>query len=126
VTDEPLVIRWRWDGTDDYPGAACLSSAEKERAAAFVDAEKGRRFAAFRARLRELLGQELSLAPEAIVLARGRHGRPTLADTSARLHFNLAHSGPEVVYAFSRSGPVGVDLEVHRELSNIDAHGARA
>jgi len=120
VTDAPLLIRWRWDGADDYPGAVCLTSDENKRAAAFIHPEKGRRFAAFRARLRELLGRELGLAPAAVVLEQGRYGRPELAGTSTGLHFNLAHSGPEVVYAFSRRGPIGVDLELQREISNLE------
>ena len=120
MTGAPLVIRWRWDGADDYPGVSCLNSEERQRAAAFIDPKKGRRFAAFRARLRELLGQELSVAPAAIALEPGRYGRPELARPSA-LSFNLAHSGPEVVYAFSRSGDIGVDLELHRDLSDLDA-----
>ena len=41
----------------------------------------------------------------------GDHGKPRLADTSAAIHFSLAHSGPHVVVAMSRAAAVGVDVE---------------
>ena len=41
----------------------------------------------------------------------GDHGKPRLADTAAGVHFSLAQSGPHVVVAVSRAGPVGIDVE---------------
>ena len=34
----------------------------------------------------------------------GDHGKPALEDTSAGIHFSLAHSGAHVVVALSRAG----------------------
>ena len=68
--------------------------------------------------VRTLLGDLLGEDPADVAIERhcvrcgsGDHGKPRLADTSAGIHFSLAHSGPHVVVAVSRAGPVGIDVE---------------
>ena len=57
-----------------------------------------------------LLGRYLAVAPRDIVFTYGEHGKPQLP--GARLWFNLAHSGPEALFAFSSSAEVGIDVEI--------------
>ena len=65
-----------------------------------------------------VLGELLGAEPPDVAIERhcarcgsGDHGKPLLADRSAGIHFSLAHSGPHVVVAVSRAGPVGIDVE---------------
>jgi len=62
--------------------------------------------------LRELLGRYLDRPAAALRFGRGAHGKPVLAgaDAGAGLHFNLSHSGNQVLYAVALR-EVGVDLE---------------
>lgn len=47
---------------------------------------------------------------EKLKLVRGERGKPELA-ASTNFHFNISHSKERIVYAFSYSGPIGVDVE---------------
>ena len=104
-----------------------LSEDERQRAGRFAFERGWRRFVAARGRLRELLAERLAVHPESIAFSYGKHGKPALAAPLAKsgLRFNLAHSGELAVYAFSRGGAVGVDVEVARTLPDADAIAAR-
>jgi 4'-phosphopantetheinyl transferase superfamily len=71
-----------------------------------------------RATLRLLLGLYLEREPYGIELARGRYGKPEVAED---LFFNLSHSGPLALLAFTRAGEVGVDVEltVRRAIDEV-------
>lgn len=99
-----------------------LSLGERHRARRFADVHAGRRFVAGRARLRQLLGERLGLAPTRVELACGYHGKPLLAGqhAAARLCFNLSHVGDMTVYAFGRGRQVGVDVEPLRSVAGAD------
>lgn len=96
-----------------------LSAAEQARAARFVRAEDGLRWAAARGILRALLGACLDAEPAALRFAQGSHGKPRLAagpDASGAgdLRFNLSHSGDTALYAVTLGREVGVDVELPR------------
>jgi 4'-phosphopantetheinyl transferase len=85
--------------------------------------------------LRALLGRYLHTDPGTVRLAVDDRGKPALApertrtsrqDYSRRLSFNLSHSGETAVYAFTRAGRVGVDIEVARRAIDTLAIAARA
>jgi 4'-phosphopantetheinyl transferase len=60
------------------------------------------------------------MAPGALPLILGAHGKPTLTEDVARgLAFNLAHSGAWAVLAITRGARIGVDIERERPL--VDA-----
>jgi 4'-phosphopantetheinyl transferase len=61
--------------------------------------------------LRRVLAHYLDEEPAAIELCRGEHGKPALADPTARLRFNLSHSGGLVLIAVAREREVGIDVE---------------
>jgi len=106
---------------------ASLSAAERSRAARLRFARHRRRFIVARAHLRELLGERLQARPESIEFSYGPNGKPALAGRFAASgwRFNLSHCEELALYAFSRSGEVGVDVEAVRELSDADAIAAR-
>ncbi len=59
---------------------------------------------------RRLLGQRLGLAPGAVPLDTGPHGKPMLAVPTPAWHFNIAHSG-DLVLVGAGPQPLGVDVE---------------
>ncbi|MGB3425215.1 MAG: hypothetical protein WBF84_07460 [Castellaniella sp.] len=63
-----------------------------------------------RALARRLLGLRLGLAPEAVPLTTGPHGKPMLAGPDPAWHFNIAHSGDLILVGVGPQ-PLGVDVE---------------
>ena len=105
--------------------AACwrlLSGDERERADRFRYAEHRQHYIVARGSLRRLLADRISVEPEAIQFSVGEHGKPRLASahTAANLEFNLSHSGSLALYAFARGCPVGVDVELVRDIPDAD------
>jgi len=89
-----------------------LSPDEQARANRFHFDKDRRHFIVARACLRKLLGQYLGIKPAELRFAYGDYGKPHLAlDQPAIMKFNLAHAGGLAVYAFTRLGEIGVDLE---------------
>jgi 4'-phosphopantetheinyl transferase len=68
-------------------------------------------FVVARGCLRTLLAQYLKNLPEEIKFSYSDYGKPQLADPETTLRFNLSHSGSLALYAFTRTGEVGVDIE---------------
>ncbi len=99
---------------------ASLSSAEAERAARFRFERDRDRFVAGRGLLRRLLGRYLQTDPQAVEFTYSAEGKPALAGAFAAsgLHFNLAHSEGLALLAVTRAGPVGIDVERIRALSD--------
>lgn len=54
----------------------------------------------------------------------GEHGKPALSNVSD-LNFNLSHSGAYIVFIFSCSSPVGIDIEQTGRKADIDKIAAR-
>lgn len=96
--------------------SSSLSPDERRRALSIVDPLRRDRWTRSRAVLRLLLGRYLRLEPREPELV-SRAGGKLVLRAPVPLHFNLSHSGPLAVYAFSRSDEVGVDVEVPRGLS---------
>jgi 4'-phosphopantetheinyl transferase len=106
--------------------AACravLSPAERFLAGRKVTDELKRRAIVSRGLLRRALGDALGREAADVPLALGEKGKPHLADRadSARLDFNLSHSGDLWLLALVAAGPVGVDIEVPRDETDWDA-----
>lgn len=107
--------------------ALWLSCAERQRARRFHFNRDRRRFIVARARLRQLLGARLGVAPESVDLAYGKNGKPALAGRFGHTHwrFNVAHCDDVAVYAFSPQREVGIDIEAVRALGEADELAAR-
>ncbi|HMD51437.1 MAG TPA: 4'-phosphopantetheinyl transferase superfamily protein [Solirubrobacteraceae bacterium] len=109
---------------DDVP--QLLSAAERARSESILGELTRRRWVAARALLRRLLGGYLQRDPGSLLFSQGPYGKPALREgagavgrapahgrvASDGLSFNVSHSGDLAVYAFTRSGSVGVDVEV--------------
>lgn len=109
-----------------------LDEHERARLAAFRRPADAARYLAAHALVRITLAERLGIAPAAIVLDRtcrcGKpHGKPRLALPHAdAAHFSLTHSGERVGVALSGAGPVGLDVEQLRELTDLEALAAHA
>ncbi len=73
--------------------------------------------------LRLILARVTGIAPEALRFTHNEKGKPRLADPGPS--FNLSHSGPYLLVGWAREGRVGVDLEVERALSDLEALAER-
>jgi 4'-phosphopantetheinyl transferase len=78
------------------------------------------------AMLRDVLARYLPLAPQAIRLDTGAHGKPRLArQHGSNLQFSLAHSGGLALLGIARRHEIGVDVEAavpHDDLADVAAH----
>ena len=88
--------------------AASLSTGEQRRLSGYRLAADRERLLLGRGGLRRLLGLWLGVAPEAVPLTTGAHGKPHCPGGPA---FNLSHSGELILLALHASRPVGVDVE---------------
>lgn len=77
--------------------------------------------------LRHLLSAYLGIAPSHIVLVRGEHGKPVLADPEMprHLHFNLSHGGNAWLCGVSSTREIGVDVETRRQVPSADRLATR-
>lgn len=89
-----------------------LDQKEKKQALKFKFTYLQDNFILSHALLRCLVGKQLMQHPREIVFSYTSLGKPFIAD--APLHFNMSHSQHMALYAFSREGEVGVDIEYNR------------
>ncbi len=87
-----------------------LSGGEKIVAEKFRFPKDRANYVLGRAILRFLAGGYLKRDPKKIQFAYNKYGKPEFADPSP-LSFNIAHSEDAIVFGFSKSGPVGIDVE---------------
>lgn len=92
---------------------ATLSPDERARAQRFRFAADRQRFVVGRGMLRRLVGGYLSRPPAEIVFAYNASGKPSVTGRlpAVPLEFNTSGSADVALYAFSRGGCVGVDVE---------------
>lgn len=100
--------------------ARTLNPDEQARAARFYFDRDRNAYTATRGVLRSLAGHYASVAPQALVFGYQAKGKPYLA-TPHGLHLNVSHSGDYALLAFTRTGPLGVDVERKRPLSDLPA-----
>lgn len=96
--------------------AELLSEDERQRARRYVHVPSRHQFIAARSGLRILLGRYLGLDPTRVRLVPGNTGKPRLA--GGGLHFNVSHSHEVAMFAVTRGGEVGIDVERVRAYPN--------
>jgi len=99
--------------------SAWLSPAEHTRAARFGRDSLRQRYVIGRALLRSLLGNALGLAPDAVPIVRGAHGRPQLDDIQG-IDFNVSHTQDMSLVGIARGPRIGVDIERADREVNAD------
>ena len=98
---------------------SALSKAEQERISFFKFPSVQKNFIISQGALRLILSHYLSIEAPKIQIGKHSKGKPFVMDDTA-LCFNISNSGGYVVYAFSRAGEVGIDIEKIRTLPDLD------
>lgn len=98
-----------------------LDADEQARAARYRFPEHRDQYVLGRGLLRGLLGRYLEREPRHLSLAAEPLGKPYWRRDSGdpQLEFNLSNSHGHILLAFSRCGPVGVDVEQIRPLDDL-------
>lgn len=117
-----------WRASLDLPAsrvqelAQALSADERTRASRFRFERDRRRFIASHGILRAILGRYLDVEPARLQFCHGPYGKPALAETpnGSTLCFNMSHSHEFALYAITRNGEVGVDLENIRPVPDAE------
>jgi 4'-phosphopantetheinyl transferase len=101
-----------------------LSTDERARAARFHFQIDRRHFIVARAHLRMILSRYTNIAPAELRFRYSGHGKPMLAnenEQSGKIKFNLTHSAGVALFAFTRAGEIGIDIErVRPEITGDD------
>jgi 4'-phosphopantetheinyl transferase len=101
-----------------------LNDEERGRADRFRFPLHRDQFVIARGALRHLLARFLSIAAGDVVFQYAPKGKPQ-CKTDPGMRFNLSHSGGMALYAFTRNREVGVDIEQHREMKDLEAIARR-
>ncbi len=101
-----------------------LSVEERTRAARFAFARDRRRYRSSHRALRSILAGYLSAEPCELGFYAPPHEKPRLMGSSD-LRFNLSHSGDQAIIGVARGREIGIDIEQHRDLDDLEALAAR-
>ena len=113
------VFRFHLSGDDEV--SALLDDSEGERARRFIFDHHRRRFTVAHGVKRQILSHVLGVPPGGLQFAAGPWGKPFLREPNlSNLGFNLSHSGDWALLAIAPITTVGVDLEQHRTLGDMD------
>jgi 4'-phosphopantetheinyl transferase len=103
-----------------------LSPEERSRAARFLVDQPRNTFVLSRAVLRTLLAGLTGTAACDLKFSYTKQGKPLLADgLSSAPHFNVSHSGDFATYAVMLGCEVGIDIEKHRLMPDMEAIAQR-
>lgn len=109
-----LDATWAWP---------LLDAGEQQRADNMRHPGFRRRFVRGRALLKRLLADRLGIQPRSVLLPdRTAAFEPARSsDHSDELHFSVSHSSENTVIALSDHSPVGIDIELRRDIDNLPA-----
>lgn len=103
------------------PDGRILSRDELDRAARFKTDVARDRFVARRRVLRQVLASELEIDPRRVTFRYGPYGKPSVCDPASAIEFSVSHAGDVSAIAVSRSGRIGVDIELAGSAGRPDA-----
>lgn len=114
-------------GGTDPDSTNLLDSAERARAARFLNPEARRRYVRSRTGLRLLLGGYLGLPPARVPITLSGAGKPQVVRPGhlARIGFSVSYAGQYGLLAFVRGAQVGVDFEAVQARPGLSEVAAR-
>lgn len=113
------VWTMRLDASQSAP-LHVLSRDECDRAARYRLEEERRNFIARRWALRLILGSYAGISPSAVSLSAVSGEKPLFLNSPApAIHYSTASSGEVAVFAVTRSGRVGIDIESIRPIEGL-------
>lgn len=86
----------------------------------FTSARQRQRWLGSRSAIRKILEEWHGIPACRLKFRRGRHGKPKLREPFGLVHFSVSYSAGLCAIALSDHAPVGIDIEVVREMP--DAH----
>lgn len=101
-----------------------LDEAERAKARRFHFERDTRRYRRSHTALRLVLAEATGVDPQAVTFVEGPHGKPRLRAPQAP-HFNMSHSGDWALIGVCADAPIGVDIELARDLSDLMALAER-
>ncbi|MFT4059908.1 MAG: 4'-phosphopantetheinyl transferase superfamily protein [Legionella sp.] len=111
ILSETRIDLWQFSLVNELPNAPrILNGEEQARAERFYFSTHQRRFSTARATLRIILARYLNTKPERLEFSYNAHGKPKVIN-SARLQFNLSHTGDLAILAVGKGFPIGIDVE---------------
>lgn len=116
ATDGDVVLLWHSEAASVEQAEDILTGEEAARVSRLRDDTERRRLAGHLCSRKQLLCRLLDADPAGMTIKYDEEGRPYLPQWSD-IRISFADSNGWSVLAFSRSGPVGVDLELLRPLS---------
>ncbi|MCW5672632.1 MAG: 4'-phosphopantetheinyl transferase superfamily protein [Hydrogenophaga sp.] len=108
----------------DPEQTALLSEAERGKASRFHFERDARRYRASHTALRQLLAQATNKPARSLTFVEGSFGKPRLWG-GERPYFNMSHSGDWALIGFCDEAPIGVDIEVPRDMSDLESLAQR-
>ncbi len=100
-----------------------LDQSEADKALTFKFALMRDRYLAVRALSRQILARYLPENPSELQFAYGENGKPALV--GQKLHFNLSHSGDQLLVAVANFPNIGVDIEELKPRTNLQGLAKR-
>ena len=99
-----------------------LSDDERLRVERFHFDRDRRRFMVSQGMLRLIIGDYIDMEPSRLQFYSGHRGKPYLKHSlgNVPLQFNLAHSKEIVLYAFTCSREIGIDVEYVRDMLDAE------
>lgn len=128
--ETPGIDLWliELDAPSSDPGdphqTALLSDAEKAKANRFHFPHDARRYRASHTALRRLLAQATGEPAQSLTFVEGPFGKPRLPGRG-RPHFNMSHSAGWALIGLCADAPIGVDIEVPRDMSELESLARR-
>lgn len=120
------VHLWYFDVSDvpqlSGPAQGILTSHDAARAGKFLQREPRENFIVRRSLLRRLLGLHTGTSLYPCALEYSASGQPLVpaGENGLRpLFFSVSHSGCDLLFAFSKSWPAGVDIEEIRPVNEL-------
>ncbi|MBI2785193.1 MAG: 4'-phosphopantetheinyl transferase superfamily protein [Legionella longbeachae] len=111
ILNEARIDLWQFSLKSELDSAyQILNSEERARADRFYFSRHKRRFSTARATMRIILARYLNTSPERLEFTYNAHGKPEILN-SAKLQFNLSHTGDLALLAIGKTFPMGVDIE---------------
>jgi 4'-phosphopantetheinyl transferase len=96
-----------------------LSARERARADRLKRPDERRRSLEAHCALRRVLALQLRVDPGSLEFDATDTGKPFLAKPAQALQFNLSHSGRHSLIAVAEDRAVGIDIEMHRPMSDL-------
>ncbi len=106
----------------EFDFVSILSDNEKERASKFTLETLRNKFILAHGIVRTVLAEYCAVSPENLQFIINEYDKPflLLGENQEMVHFNYSHSGDYLILAVNQSYEVGIDIEKHKLIKDLD------